>query len=44
MKFEFFNDTGRVVKIHPATKTHGCECNMSRIKPLELRTCKGPMQ
>lgn len=25
MKFEFFNDTGKDIYIHPATKTHGIE-------------------
>lgn len=39
MKFKFFNDTGRIVSIHPATFTHGChvEINDTAIKPLEER-------
>ncbi|WP_391558948.1 hypothetical protein [Robertmurraya sp.] len=37
MKFKFFNDTGRVVSIHPATLTHGCEVDQSPIQPLEER-------
>jgi len=35
--FIFFNDTGRTVGIHPATIAHGCEVDMSPIKPLEER-------
>lgn len=42
MKFEFFNDTGRVVSIHPATFTHGCIGDESPIQPLELRTFRLP--
>lgn len=38
MKFKFFNDTGREVNVHPATQMHGCQCDMSKIKPLETRT------
>ena len=38
MKFLFSNDTGRDVSVHPATKEHGIECDMSVIKPLESRT------
>ncbi|CAH1232624.1 hypothetical protein PAECIP111891_07063 [Paenibacillus allorhizoplanae] len=38
MKFEFFNDTGRLVSIHPGTKTSGIKCDMDSIKPLEART------
>ncbi|MCM3745360.1 hypothetical protein M3193_14630 [Sporosarcina luteola] len=38
MKFVYFNDTGREVGIHPATKEHGTECDMSRIKPSDVRT------
>lgn len=37
MKFIFFNDTGREVGIHPATKEHGTVCDMSTIRPLEER-------
>lgn len=36
-KFVFFNDTKQNVNIHPATKTHGVQCDMSTIKPLEER-------
>lgn len=35
--FIFFNDTGKEVSIHPGTKIHGCECDMSPIKHLEER-------
>lgn len=35
--FIFFNDTGKEVKIHPATEIHGCTCEMTPIKPLEER-------
>lgn len=38
MKFEFYNDTGRDVSIHPATETHGTKCDMSTINPFESRT------
>ncbi len=38
MKFVYFNDTGREVSIHPATKIHGTKCDMTTIKPLEERT------
>lgn len=37
MKFKFFNDTGRVVSIHPATEIHGTACAMADIQPLEER-------
>ena len=37
MKFLFSNDTGRDVSVHPATKEHGVDCDMSVIKPLESR-------
>lgn len=36
-KFAYFNDTKRIVSIHPATQTHGTECDMSGIQPLEVR-------
>jgi hypothetical protein len=36
-KFKFFNDTKRVVNIHPATVAQGCQCDESPIKPLEVR-------
>ena len=38
MKFVYYNDTGRVVSIHPATEVHGTKCDMSTIHPLEERT------
>ena len=37
MKFVYFNDTGRVVNIHPATFAHGCSASNAPIKPLEER-------
>lgn len=37
MRFVFHNDTGRIVKIHPATESHGIKCDMGDIKPLEAR-------
>jgi hypothetical protein len=37
MKFVYYNDTGRVVSIHPATVTHGCTVDQTSIKPLEER-------
>lgn len=37
MKFVYFNDTGRDVTIHSATKEHGTVCDMTTIKPLEER-------
>jgi hypothetical protein len=36
-KFVYYNDTGRLVGIHPATRTHGCECDMAGIKHGEVR-------
>lgn len=38
MKFVYYNDTGREIGIHPATKEHGTKCDMSTIQPLEERT------
>lgn len=38
MKFVYYNDTGRLISVHPATKSHGVKCNMSVIKPLEERS------
>ncbi|QUG43055.1 hypothetical protein KD050_07400 [Psychrobacillus sp. INOP01] len=38
MKFIYFNDTGREVSIHPATKEHGTKCEMTIIYPSEERT------
>lgn len=37
MKFVYFNETRRLVSIHPATIYHGCEVNLDAIKPLEER-------
>jgi hypothetical protein len=37
MKFVYYNDTNRLVSIHPATIIHGCEVDMNAIKPLEER-------
>ncbi|MCP1309845.1 hypothetical protein [Paenibacillus tyrfis] len=37
MKFVYYNDTGRIVSIHPATVNHGCIVDDSPIKPLEER-------
>lgn len=37
VKFLFFNDTGRMVRIHPATFTHGCQGDKTAILPLEER-------
>ena len=38
MKFTFFNDTCRIVSIHPATYSYGCIVEGSAtIKPLEER-------
>lgn len=37
MKFKYYNDTGRIVSIHPATFTHGCKGDGTPIKPNEER-------
>lgn len=37
MKFKYFNDTGRIVSIHPATFIHGCKGDSNPIEPLEER-------
>lgn len=38
MKFVFFNDTGRIVDLHPALALNNdIECDPSEIKPLEER-------
>ena len=37
MKFVYFNDTGRIVSIHPATFVHGCQGSREPIAPLEQR-------
>ena|SRR5437763_763818 len=36
-KFAYFNDTNRIVSIHPATQIHGCECDMAGIQPQTMR-------
>jgi hypothetical protein len=36
-KFVYFNDTNRIVTIHPATLTHGCDVDMSGIAPQTIR-------
>ncbi|WP_095149340.1 DnaA N-terminal domain-containing protein [Oceanobacillus manasiensis] len=38
MKFKYFNDTNRIVKIHAATFSHGTVADSKPIKPLEERT------
>lgn len=38
MKVIYFNDTKRMVSIHPATTMYGIECEDTPIKPLEERT------
>lgn len=42
MKLVYFNDTGRMVKIHPATKLHGCVVSKDPIRPLEERLFELP--
>ncbi|NUJ17490.1 hypothetical protein FKN04_12980 [Bacillus glycinifermentans] len=42
MKFVYFNDTGRDIGIHPATKIHGTVCDMEVIKPYEKRVFNLP--
>jgi hypothetical protein len=42
MKFSYYNDTQRAVGIHPATKSHGTECEMSIIKHGEIRDFELP--
>jgi len=38
LKFKYYNDTNRIVNIHPATFAHGCTGNQEPIRPLEERT------
>ncbi|WP_244943822.1 hypothetical protein [Siminovitchia fortis] len=38
MKIKYFNDTGRIVTIHPATFLQGCTGDKDPIKYLEERT------
>ena len=42
MKFKYYNDTNRIVTIHPATFLHGCIGNKDPIQPLEIRTLMLP--
>ncbi|MGE8205839.1 hypothetical protein ACQKP0_14885 [Heyndrickxia sp. NPDC080065] len=42
MKLVYFNDTRRLVKIHPATNIHGCNVKNEPIKPLEERLFELP--
>jgi hypothetical protein len=42
MKFIYFNDTGRIVIIHPATFIHGCRTSDAPINPLEKRIFELP--
>lgn len=37
MKFTYFNDTGRIVTIHPATFLQGCIGNNTPIEHLDER-------
>ena len=41
-KFKFFNDTGGVVYVHPATEIHGTVSEMTPIQPLEERIFEVP--
>ena len=43
MKFVYFNDTGREVLIHPATKIHGTVCAMENpaIRTTNIYTTRG---
>lgn len=43
MKIKYYNDTGRVVSIHPATFSNGCTGNPNPIQPLEEREFKLPI-
>lgn len=38
MKFKYFNVTGRLISIHPATITSDVKCDTVDNKPLEERT------
>lgn len=42
MKFVYFNDTNRIVNIHPTTFIHGCKGVEKAIKPLEERIFQLP--
>ncbi|MDQ0273873.1 hypothetical protein [Cytobacillus purgationiresistens] len=42
MNFIYFNDTGRMVSIHPATFSHGCTGSREPIQHLEERLFELP--
>lgn len=42
MRFAFFNDTGRLVRVHGGTFVHGCKGDAGPIKPLETRVFELP--
>lgn len=42
MKLKYFNDTKQPISIHPATQSHGVQCDMSNIDPLEVRVFQLP--
>ncbi len=42
MQLIFFNDTRRLVRIHPASILHGCKVNKEPIKYLEQRLFEMP--
>jgi hypothetical protein len=41
-KFVYFNDTGRIVSIHPATLIHGCKVNGTIVLPNEEKVFELP--
>ena len=42
MKIVYFNDTGKEIKIHPGTLSHGTQTSTEPIKPLEERVFELP--
>jgi len=44
VKFVFYNDTGRMVYVHPATFIHGCKGNETPIQLLEVREFELPVK
>lgn len=42
MKFKYFNDTKRIITIHPGTFIHGCTGDSKPIKHLEERVFNLP--
>lgn len=42
MKFIYYNDTKRIIHIHPATFIHGCRADNSQINPLQERVFELP--